>query len=87
MIYFVYILYSKSLDRFYVGHTMDNPTERLRRHLSNHKGFTARVKDWEIVYTENCKNKGEAYLRERTIKAWKSKRMILQLIKNNSSIG
>ncbi|WP_251834110.1 GIY-YIG nuclease family protein [Kaistella pullorum] len=43
--YFCYILYSKSLDQFYIGHTGEELKERLRRHLSNHKGFTAKAKD------------------------------------------
>ena len=48
--YFCYILYSKSLDRYYIGHTGENLDERLRKHLSNHNGFTARAKDWSVVY-------------------------------------
>ncbi|MCP2037973.1 hypothetical protein L1282_001090, partial [Chryseobacterium sp. HSC-36S06] len=28
--YFCYILYSKSMDRFYIGHTGENPDERVR---------------------------------------------------------
>ncbi|MCB9019399.1 MAG: GIY-YIG nuclease family protein [Chitinophagales bacterium] len=39
-----YILYSKDLDRYYIGHTCDQIEERLRKHLSNHKGFTAMTK-------------------------------------------
>ncbi|ACU07032.1 hypothetical protein FIC_00574 [Flavobacteriaceae bacterium 3519-10] len=48
--YFCYILYSKSLDRYYVGHTGENLDERLRKHLSHHHGFTSRAKDWIIIY-------------------------------------
>ena len=36
---FLYILYSKSLDKFYVGHIEQSPEERLRKHLSGHDGF------------------------------------------------
>ena len=36
----VYILYSKLLDKYYVGSTT-NVMERLKKHLNNHKGFTA----------------------------------------------
>ena len=43
--YFCYILYSKSIDHFYIGHTGEDPHERLRKHLSDHKGFTSRAKD------------------------------------------
>jgi len=51
MSYHLYILYSPSLDRYYYGHT-ENVEERLRRHDSNHKGFTGKNADWNVVFTE-----------------------------------
>ncbi|NGX84504.1 GIY-YIG nuclease family protein [Aequorivita sp. KMM 9714] len=51
MEYFVYILYSQTLDKYYVGSTED-VSHRLREHLWNHKGFTSRAKDWELKYSE-----------------------------------
>ena len=78
----IYILYSPLLDKFYVGHTCQSLQERLRKHLSAHGGFTAKVKDWEIVYSEPFPSKDEAYARERQIKAWKSKRKVAQLVQN-----
>ncbi len=54
--------------------------ERLRRHLSFHKGFTGRAKDWEVVYFESYENKKDAVLREQEIKKWKSKLMIIALL-------
>ena len=54
--------------------------ERLRRHLSSHKGFTGRAKDWEIVYFESFDTKTNAILREQEIKKWKSKVKIEALI-------
>ncbi|OWR14889.1 GIY-YIG nuclease family protein [Chryseobacterium sp. VAUSW3] len=83
--YFCYILYSKSLDQFYIGHTGDDLQERLRRHLSNHHGFTARAKDWIIVYSQSFEDKDSACQRELQIKSWKSKKKIVQLI--NSQLG
>jgi putative endonuclease len=59
MIFYLYILHSGSLDKYYVGHT-ENLTERLRKHLTNHKGFTSRAKDWKVVYTEKFENKSLA---------------------------
>jgi len=75
-----YLLYSKSLDRFYIGHTGDILSERLRRHNSNHKGFTGGIGDWIISYTEQYPSKTEAYAREREVKGWKSRKLILKLI-------
>jgi hypothetical protein len=56
------------------------PDPRLRRHKSNHKGFTGKVDDWVIVYTEIHPTKADAYQREREIKAWKNRKKIDQLI-------
>ena len=78
MFYF-YILYSKILDRFYIGHCQDLQ-QRLERHLSNHKGFTGKVDDWKIVYFEEFNLKTDAYARERQVKKWKSKKAIIELI-------
>ena len=78
--YTFYILYSPSTDKYYVGHTGDSLQQRLRKHLSNHAGFTAREKDWSVVYSEFFELKTDAYRREREIKAWKSKVRIRKLI-------
>jgi putative endonuclease len=78
--FYVYILYSKLIDKHYVGYTSMSLEERLRRHLTSHKGFTGRTKDWEIVYFESYDDKTKAILREQEIKKWKSKTKILELI-------
>ncbi|MBA0885448.1 GIY-YIG nuclease family protein [Flavobacterium undicola] len=78
--FYVYILYSKSIDTYYVGSSSISLEDRLRRHLSSHSGFTARAKDWEIVYFESYDNKKDAILREQEIKKWKSRVRIIKLI-------
>jgi putative endonuclease len=78
--YTFYILFSPSTDKYYIGHTGDDPKERLRKHLRNHDGFTSTKKDWIIVYSECFELKTEAYRREREVKAWKSKVRIRKLI-------
>ena len=72
------------MDRFYIGHTGENPDERLRKHLSNHKGFTGRAKDWTIVYFEAFHDKKAANKRELEIKSWKSKSKIKELISTSA---
>jgi len=78
-----YILHSILLDKFYVGHTCETLAERLRKHLSDHSGFTAKTKDWVVVYHEDYPDKTSSYAREKSVKAWKSKKMITELV--NSS--
>ena len=83
---FVLLLYffSKSLNEYYVGHSCEILQERLRKHLSDHKGFTSKAKDWMIVYSENFDSKIEAYKREREIKSWKSSSKIKKLIESSA---
>ncbi|WP_034964985.1 GIY-YIG nuclease family protein [Chryseobacterium sp. FH1] len=79
-----YILFSETLNKFYVGHTSEELDERLRKHLSSHSGFTAKAKDWKIVYSEKFTDKSSAYKRELKIKSWKSKVKIIELIKSSA---
>lgn len=78
--FYVYILYSKSIDTYYIGSTSVELKERLQRHLSSHKGFTGRAKDWEVVYFESFENKTVTILREQEIKKWKSRIKLIELI-------
>lgn len=80
--YFVYILYSEYLDKYYVGST-SNVEERLKKHLQNHRGFTGKAKDWKICYQESFKSREEAIVRELKIKGWKSRKMIVNLIRGS----
>jgi len=75
----LYILYSKSLDRYYVGYTND-----LERRIDEHnrkKGkFTDTGIPWKLVHTELYSTKKEAMAREKYIKSRKSKSFILEII-------
>ncbi len=75
-----YILKSIAAGKFYIGHTSEPIDERLRKHNSNHKGYTGIFRDWVIVYKETFDTKAGAYARERQIKKWKSKKRIEELI-------
>ena len=82
--YYFYIIYSQQLDKYYVGHT-SNLDERLKKHNTNHKGFTGKANDWAVVYTEIYSTKELAYAREREVKKWKSKLRITKLIMRSGS--
>ena len=84
MNYFVYIIYSETIDKFYIGYTADLE-ERLIRHNQKSKGFTGKVNDWKIVYTETFDNQKQAMDREKKIKSWKSRKAILKLINQTNS--
>jgi putative endonuclease len=80
--YHTYILFSIIKNKYYIGST-SNLEERIKKHNSNHKGFTGGVGDWQVVYYENYKSKSEATQREMQIKKWKSRKIIESLVKGN----
>ncbi len=49
---FVYILYSKSLNKFYIGSCLELD-ERLNEHLNKQfvDSFTAKTDDWDLFYS------------------------------------
>ena len=70
-----------------MGHTGNTLQERLRKHNSDHKGFTGDKGDWLLKYYEEYKIKELTYARERQIKSWKSRKKIEALISLGSSPG
>ncbi len=82
--FYCYILFSKTLDRFYVGSTILSPEARLERHLQKHYGqhkFTAKSNDWELFFSIVCSSEKQAQNIEKHIKSMKSKVYIQNLIK------
>jgi putative endonuclease len=80
--FYVYILYSALVDKFYIGYT-ENLEDALNRHNTHRSGFrrfTKRASDWKLVYFEIFENKKDAIKREREIKDKKSRRYIERLI-------
>ena len=77
----VYIIFSKTANKFYIGVT-SNLEERIKKHNAKNKGFTNQASDWECLYTEVYIKKSDALKREREIKKWKSRKKILSLINN-----
>jgi putative endonuclease len=83
MAFYIYIIYSKSLNKYYVGSCQD-VAERLRGHLNSRSKYTKIAKDWELKYTETFATRSEACQRELQIKKMKSKFYIENLINTKS---
>jgi putative endonuclease len=83
MPYYLYILYSKSHDHYYIGHA-ENVKVRLERHNSGATPSTKHGRPWELSYTEEYATKGEAGNREKEIKRKKSRRYIEWLLEGKS---
>ncbi len=64
--HYLYILYSKSTTKYYVGET-HNIEERLIKHNQHtYSGsFTKIANDWDLTLLFNCSNKEEAIFLER----------------------
>jgi putative endonuclease len=63
----VYILYSKSLEKYYIGMSED-PDKRLEFHNKGRRGWTKRGVPWEMVFQKEFPTHLEAARAERFIK-------------------
>lgn len=79
MTYFLYILYSKKIDKFYIGIT-HNPEQRLISHNKYPKGWTKRGIPWEMVFTKEFSDKTITKKWESWIKKQKNKKIIQEII-------
>jgi len=77
--YFVYILYSKNFDRYYIGQCEDL-SARLIRHNAKIVLSTKAYTPWEMVYSESYETRSEATSREKEIKNKKSRKYIESLL-------
>ena len=81
--YFVYIIYSKLINRYYIGCSND-PRRRLKYHNLAKSGsksaFTKRAKDWKLVWKKGFSSRKEALDYEREVKKQKSRKFIENLI-------
>ncbi|MBK7682607.1 MAG: GIY-YIG nuclease family protein [Bacteroidetes bacterium] len=49
--FYVYIIYSKSIDQYYIGSTA-NLIDRLYRTYNSGSKGRKKVKDWELLYSK-----------------------------------
>jgi putative endonuclease len=77
--FYIYIIYSAKLDRYYVGYTSD-VVIRLEQHNTGKSSFTSKASDWKLVYQEQFTSREEAHRRELNIKKKKSRKYIEWLI-------
>ena len=76
MCYFVYILFSKTSNRYYIGQTK-NIDNRIIEHNS---GQTSSIKNgipWEIVWSKACSSRSEAVKLEKQIKSRGAARFLI----------
>jgi putative endonuclease len=71
--YMVYILYSVTVDRYYVGQSSDI-VDRLIRHNQGRNKYTKSGIPWKLVYRESFASRAEAEKRENGKKSQKAER-------------
>ncbi|MCW3169390.1 GIY-YIG nuclease family protein [Chryseobacterium sp. 09-1422] len=87
--YYIYILFSESADKFYVGYTK-YPKERLLKHneQENFNTYTRKFRPWKMVALfEASTDKNLAIQIERFIKKQKSTKFIEMLCDENSQLS
>ena len=84
MPHFVYILFSQSRDRYYIGSCAD-VDQRLIRHNAGATLSTKSGRPWKVVYTEIHPTKTEALKRENNLKRLKSRVYLETLIRNTNT--
>jgi putative endonuclease len=83
----VYVLYSPSFKKIYIGYT-SNLSERFLSHNElGHKGWTIKFRPWVIVHTEEFSDKAKALLREKELKGAKGREWIWSLIRERINKG
>ena len=80
-LFIVYILYSSSIDKYYVGYTNDFE-RRFAEHNRKKGKYTDGGIPWLLVHQEEYAMKSDAMKREEFIKLQKSRQYILSLLSN-----
>ena len=80
--FYIYILYSASADKYYVGYT-SNPEQRLKEHNEQiaFNTFTSKFRPWQMAALFECStDEKEAVQMERFIKKQHSRQLIERLL-------
>ena len=88
MEFVVYILYSKSYDKIYVGYTSDLIHRFISHNSLAKKGWTIRYRPWEVIFCEFFQDKKHAAVREKLMKGALARKWIREKISSEyKSVG
>lgn len=79
MLFSVYILWSRSLGKYYIGHTSDL-VEQLLHHNGGQSPETKSGIPWKLMYHEDFADFNDAETRAEKIKSMKQRKSIEELI-------
>jgi len=76
--FYVYVIKNLLTHKRYTGYTK-NIHQRIKKHNTNHKGYTGQRGEWVLVYSEQYRNKNDALLREKFLKSGKGREFLNSL--------
>lgn len=79
--YYVYVLYSKIDNKYYIGYTEDL-NRRIREHMEGRAATTSKMHDLYPIYFEACLNKTDAIVRENQLKTGFGRAYLKRRIEN-----
>ena len=78
--HFVYVLFSPSFKKIYIGYTSDIEKRLASHNHLSKNGWTVRYRPWELVYQETFSEKKEALLREKQLKTVAGREFIWRMV-------
>ena len=66
-LHYVYIIFSKELNKYYAGETSDLDI-RIGRHGKDRTKFTGKAQDWKLIWSKEVSTRTEALKIEKSIK-------------------
>ena len=72
----VYVLYSESFDKIYIGFTSNLEQRFLSHNKLGKKGWTVKFRPWKIIHTEEFNEKSDALKREKQLKSSRGRNWI-----------
>jgi putative endonuclease len=78
--FYVYIIHSEKFNKFYTGFT-ENVQRRLKEHNKGKTKSTKAFIPWKLVFTQECRTRTEARIKEKYYKSGSGREKIKKLIK------
>jgi putative endonuclease len=79
--FYIYILYSESANKYYIGYTNDTVRRLIEHNTTDEIKFTTKYRPWKmLVSLEVSYSRGDAMIMERFIKRQKSRKFLSGLI-------
>jgi putative endonuclease len=79
--YYVYAIYNKAVNKFYIGQTEDLEFRLVVHNQKLLKGYTSRFDgNWKLIYSEKCQSRKEALIREKQLKTYRGRQFIKTFI-------